>query len=96
MANVKINSFNRRLAREVFYFVVQVAECWFPVESKNSHYGFDSKFKLRVALFSPLLGDELYPLFRRTDDMVITARSTGNTPLPGVQPTLKPGQPIHT
>lgn len=73
MANVKINSFNRRLAREVFCGT-EAAECWFPVESKNSHYGFDSKFKLRVALFSPLLGDELYPLFDELDDMVAFSR----------------------
>lgn len=79
MASVKIDSFNRRLAREVFRST-EAAECWYFVESpKHTKYGFDSKFKLRVALFSPLLGDALYPLFDSLGDMVAFSREYSTT-----------------
>jgi len=72
-AKVKINSFNRRLAREMFK-ATEAAECWFPVEDQNEFYGFPSKFKLRVALFSPLNGDELFPIFDNLGDLVAFSR----------------------
>lgn len=74
LSAVKINSFNRRLARELFK-ATEVAECWYPVESRNTQYGFDSKFKLRVALFSPMNGDELYPLYDELGDLVAFSRA---------------------
>jgi hypothetical protein len=37
-------------------------------------YGFKSKFKLRCAIFSPLLGDTLYPYFDDSGDMVAFSR----------------------
>lgn len=43
---------------------------WYAVESRNSNYGFDSLLKLRCRNFSPMLGDNLYPLFDEYGDMV--------------------------
>ena len=43
---------------------------WFAVESPNRNYGFQSNVKLRCRNFSPMLGDELYPLFDEYGDMI--------------------------
>jgi SPP1 family phage portal protein len=71
--DVKERSMNRKVARNLFS-CTEVAELWYPVESKNNVYGFDSKFKLRVAVLSPLLGDTLYPYFDESGDMVAFSR----------------------
>lgn len=71
--DVKEKSMNRKVARNLFS-CTEVAELWYPVESKNNVYGFDSKFKLRVAVLSPLLGDTLYPYFDESGDMVAFSR----------------------
>lgn len=42
-------------------------------------YGFKSKFKLRYAIFSPLLGDTLYPYFDETGDMLAFSREYERT-----------------
>ena len=73
MYDIKEKSFNRKVARNLFS-CTEVAEYWYPVESKNSVYGFDSNFKLRSAIFSPLLGDTLYPYFDETGDMTAFSR----------------------
>lgn len=72
-AKVKINSFNRKVAKEMFKST-EVAEYWYPVEEPNEFYGFPSKFKMRVSIFSPLDGDTLYPLFDDLGDMVAFSR----------------------
>lgn len=71
----KEKSLNRRVARNLFS-CTEVAELWFPVpfEGKNDLYGIKSKYKLRSAIFSPLLGDTLYPYFDETGDMVAFSR----------------------
>lgn len=71
--DVKEGSLNRKVARNLFS-CTEVAEYWYPVESANSNYGFNSKYKLRCAIFSPLLGDTLYPYFDETGDMVAFSR----------------------
>ena len=38
------------------------------------NYGFKSKYKLRVSVFSPLLGDMLYPYFDDSGDMIAFSR----------------------
>ncbi len=48
---------------------------WYAVEQKTNIYGFDSPLKLRCRNFSPMLGDDLYPLFDEYGDM--TAMSVG-------------------
>lgn len=71
--DVKEKSLNRKVARQVFS-CTECAEMWYPVEKPNTTYGFPSKFKLRCAIFSPLLGDTLYPYFDETGDMVAFSR----------------------
>lgn len=71
--DTKSRTLNRKVARNV-YSSKEVAELWFPVEKPTKNYGFDSKYKLRVAIFSPLLGDKLYPYFDETGDMLAFSR----------------------
>lgn len=55
----------------------EVLTLWYAVEQRNSIYGFDSPLKLRCRNFSPMLGDDIYPLFDEYGDM--TAVSIGYT-----------------
>jgi len=48
----------------------EVLTLWYAVEQPNSLYGFDSRLKLRCRNFSPMLGDDLYPLFDEYGDMI--------------------------
>lgn len=48
----------------------EVFTLWYAVEEDNSLYGFDSKLKIRCRNFSPMLGDDLYPLYDEYGDMV--------------------------
>lgn len=48
----------------------EVMTLWFAVESPNSQYGFNSRLKLRCRNFSPMIGDDLYPLFDEYGDMI--------------------------
>jgi hypothetical protein len=50
------------------------ATYWYLVESPNTLYGFESKYKLKCAVFSPEKGDELYPLFDELGDMIAFSR----------------------
>lgn len=72
----RINSVNvERL--NMLFGSCEVVTLWYAVEQKNNLYGFDSPLKLRCRSFSPMLGDELYPLFDEYGDM--TAMSIGYT-----------------
>ena len=55
----------------------EVFTLWYAVEERNTLYGFNSPLKLRCRNFSPMLGDELYPLFDEYGDMI--AMSVGYT-----------------
>ena len=55
----------------------EVMTLWYAIEERNNLYGFNSPLKLRCRNFSPMLGDELYPLFDEYGDM--TALSVGYT-----------------
>ncbi|OZI09598.1 phage portal protein [Siphonobacter sp. BAB-5385] len=72
----KISSFNAEIALEMFKST-EVAECWFPVKKDAEHedYGFKTPFKLRVMAFNPWDGNELYPLFDETGDMIAFSRA---------------------
>jgi SPP1 family phage portal protein len=70
----KTNSLNRKIGRAIFGFK-ECAELWYPVSTPNANYGFESKFKLRCAVFSPELGDTLYPYWDETGDMIAFSRS---------------------
>lgn len=54
----------------MLYAGCEVLTLWYAVESPNSLYGFDSQIKLRCRNFSPMLGDDLYPLFDEYGDMI--------------------------
>lgn len=55
----------------------EVMTLWYAVEQRNNLYGFDSPLKLRCKNYSPMLGDELYPLFDEYGDLI--ALSVGYT-----------------
>lgn len=72
----RINSVNiERL--NMLFAGCEVLTLWYAIESKNNIYGFDSPLKFRCRNFSPMLGDELYPMFDEYGDMV--AMSVGYT-----------------
>lgn len=48
----------------------EIMTLWYAVEQPTTIYGFNSPLKLRCRTFSPMLGDELYPLFDEYGDMV--------------------------
>ncbi|HRY32102.1 MAG TPA: phage portal protein [Bacteroidales bacterium] len=75
----KSQYFNRRLARSVFS-MTEAAECWYAVPAKGEKlYGIDAEFKLRVALFSPDNGDQLFPLFDEYGDLIAFSREFERT-----------------
>jgi len=71
--DTKSRTINRRIAREIFS-TTEAAECWYPVEKQTEKYGFKSKWKLRVAIFSTMNGDKLFPYFDELGDMVAFSR----------------------
>jgi len=52
----------------------ECATLWYVVKSDNSSYGFNSKFKLKHLIFSPSKGDNLYPTFDDTGDLIAFSR----------------------
>lgn len=48
----------------------EVMTLWYAVEQKHTTYGFNSNLKFRCRNFSPMYGDELYPLFDEYGDMI--------------------------
>lgn len=73
LKDVKIRSTDRKIARSMFGST-EVAECWYLVESPTKRYGFNSTFKLRMSIFSPLNGDRLYPYFDGVGDLIAFSR----------------------
>lgn len=71
----KINSLNRKVAKDLFRSK-EVAEIWFtvPVKEPHTEYGFETNFKLRTLKVSPWLGDELFPKFDETGNMICFSR----------------------
>lgn len=68
-ARNRIDSVNIDRGRKLFASC-EVMTLWYGVKEDNNYYGFKSKLKLRCATFSPMQGDELYPLFDDTGDLV--------------------------
>lgn len=65
----RVNSLN--IKRGVPYFAsCEICTIWYVQESPNSLYGFDSKYKLKCANYSPMDGTALYPLFDDLGDLV--------------------------
>lgn len=48
----------------------EVLTLWYAVEQPNVLYGKQTQLKLRCRNFSPMLGDDLYPLFDEYGDMI--------------------------
>jgi len=71
--DVKSNSLNRKVARLIFSYK-ECAELWYPIKKQTTNYGFKSQFKLKCAVFSPGLGDDLYPYWDETGDMIAFSR----------------------
>lgn len=69
--SVNIERFNMLFAS------CEYSTLWYAIEERNNLYGFNSPLKFRCRNFSPMLGDELYPLFDEYGDMV--AMSIGYT-----------------
>lgn len=71
----KINTINRKTAREVMTFQ-EAAEWWWVDQSKepNSRYGFETKNRIRCQIFSPNNGDVLYPYFDDSNDLIAFSR----------------------
>ena len=61
----------------MLYAGCEVMTLWYAVEQKNKLYGTDSNLKMCCKNFSPMFGDELYPLFDEYGDMI--ALSVGYT-----------------
>lgn len=83
LKDAKIDTFNRKVARDIFRGT-EAAEYWFPVpvgEGDDDMYGIGSRFKLRCAVFSPMRGDDLYPLFDETGDLIAFSREYSRTEL---------------
>ena len=85
--DTKNKSFNRRVARSLFS-CTEVAEMWYPVEKQNSVYGFDSKFKLKCTVFSPLNGDYLFPYIDNYGDLIAFSREFQTTDIEGKKTTF--------
>lgn len=72
--DVKEGTLNRRVARSL-YSTTEVAELWYPVETDTHElYGFKKNIKFKVAIFSPMFGDRLYPYFDEARDLVAFSR----------------------
>lgn len=72
--DVKISTVNRKAARNI-YGTTEVAELWYQVDGEEHElYGFKTRKKFKVALFSPAFGDTLYPYFDENRDMVAFSR----------------------
>lgn len=72
----RIDSFNYDRLHTLFS-CCEVFTLWYAVEQPNYLYGFTSSLKMRCRNFSPMLGDDLYPLFDEYGDMI--AMSIGYT-----------------
>lgn len=62
--SVDIDRFNK------FFAGCEIMTLWYAIEQKNKLYGVESPLKFRCRTFSPMLGDDLYPLFDEYGDMI--------------------------
>lgn len=67
--HARIDTVNNK--RALNYFAsCEVFTVWYVVESPNTLYGFNSRYKLKCKTYSPMDGTELYPLFDETGDLI--------------------------
>lgn len=67
--NNRIDSVNINRGRR-YFAACEVMTLWYAVEDPNTYYGIESPLKLRCVSFSPMEGDELYPLMDEYGDMI--------------------------
>lgn len=72
----RINSVNTKRCRQLFAGC-EIFTLWYAVKQKCNIYGIQSPLKIRCRTFSPMCGDELFPLFDEYGDL--TAFSIGYT-----------------
>ena len=65
----RIDSVNVERLRMLFAGC-EVLTLWYAVEQPNNYYGFSSPIKIRCCNYTPMNGDELYPLYDETGDMI--------------------------
>lgn len=65
---------------KAYFAACEMLTIWYPVESQNKDYGFDSKYKLRCVSYSPMdrkfsriPSAALYPVFDSYDDLIALA-----------------------
>lgn len=68
-ARNRIDSVNVERLRMLFAGC-EVITLWYAVEQPNNYYGFHSPIKIRCCNYTPMKGDELYPLYDETGDMI--------------------------
>lgn len=75
LQRARAKSLNRKIARSLFE-TTEAAEYWYPAEQPKTTriYGFPSKFKIKVAVFSPENGDSLYPYFDNDGELLAFSR----------------------
>jgi len=78
--DVKESTLNRKIAKVIFS-CCEVAELWYAVpvnrrdpNVKSKKYGIASPVKMRCAILNPMKGDQLFPYFDETGDMIAFSR----------------------
>lgn len=69
LERVRWDSVNFDRAKQ-YFASCEAFTLWYGVKSPNTLYGFKSDIKLRCRIFSPMNGDELYPLFDEYGDLI--------------------------
>ena len=69
LARNHIDTVNIERGRKLFASC-EAMTLWYSVEEENNIYGFKSKLKLRCVTYSPMQGDDLYPLFDEKGDLI--------------------------
>lgn len=77
---VKEKTINRRAAK-ILFSCTEVAELWYAVpvdrnnpNKKSKKYGINTPVKMRCAILNPMNGDQLFPYFDETGDMIAFSR----------------------
>lgn len=67
--HARIDAINNKRALN-YFAACESFTVWYVVESPNTLYGFNSRYKLKCMTYSPMDGTELYPLFDETGDLI--------------------------
>lgn len=73
--SVRIDAVNLERAR-YYYAACEFATIWYPVEKPTAYAGDPFTQKLRARTFSPMEGEDIYPLFDDTGDLVALSIET--------------------